>query len=216
MSVVRVSWLARGASCGAIGAGVLLTGCAPKQKPTLVTPPRVANPQPKAATDLNVRVSELSGASGQLANDSKQLPGRDDAEHRRIMSRVFDDLLKALPLLGDPQQNRVLRMQMSSIQNSRAQLQYGSTDLSVEPSINTALRSAAAALGDISHAHYYDQTALGPMFDKLSAQINRLDLDHGPLHQLDVAEAVDQLSKVVTHMAAALTDRVKSTAATQK
>jgi hypothetical protein len=210
MSVVRA-----GLMIGTISAGALIVGCAPKQKPTLVTPPRVANPPPRSATDLNARVSELSKAAQQLSADSRQLSGRNEAEQRRIMARVLDDLLRALPLLGDPQQNSVLRMQMSSIQNSRAQLQYGSADLSIEPSINTALRSASAALADMSHADFYDQATLGPMLDKLSAQVDGLDLDHGPLHSVDAAEAVDLTSQLVSKMADALGSRVKSTAATQ-
>ncbi|HZL35337.1 MAG TPA: hypothetical protein VFC78_08505 [Tepidisphaeraceae bacterium] len=209
MSVVRVTWLSRWAWSSALAASLLIGGCGPKKQPTMVKPPpRIANPRPKSATDLSVRVSELSQASKALADDSKQLPGSDDASHRKIMGRVFDDLLKILPLLDNPRQNRLLAMQMSSIQNSRSQIQYGSASLAMEPSINTGLRSAAAALADLSHADYYDQATLGPILDKLSAQIDRLDLDHGPLHMVDVADAVDLVNQAAGKMAAALGERV--------
>lgn len=208
MSVARVSW-ARSAACLGTSAAIMLLGCGPKKAPTLVTPPPpITNPRPAASSDVAVRVRNLSRESDNLADDSRKLPGRDAGEHRKLMARVLTDLSQTLPLLGDPAQDRVLAQRLTVIQNSRAQLEHGSTELSAEPTIDTGLRAASAALADLSHSDYYDQAELGPLLDKLSAQIDKLDLDHGPLHSVDVADAVDQTSQIVSKMAAALGERV--------
>jgi hypothetical protein len=211
MSVVRVSWPKARTRFGIAMAGLLLTGCGPSQ------PHNKVLPQPPATqhsfiwnTDKTLeRVRNLSREADNLASDAKLLPGNDGTEHSRLMQRVFSDVLQTLPLLANPGEDRVMAQRMTIIQTSRAQLATGSRELAMEPAIDTALRAAGAALADISHGDNYEQADLGALLDKLSAQINRLDLERDPsLHRIDVADAVDLISQVVSKLAATLSARM--------
>lgn len=191
-------------------AAMLLTGCATHDagKAALPQPP----PEKSSLTphaDPASRVRALEQQSAQLSQDAHRLPGRDSAEHSRVMQQIFTDLLQTLPLLSDPSSDRVLAQRLSIIQNSRAQLAADSTQLSIEPAIDTGLRSASAAVADISHGDGYQQADLGPLLDKLSAQVNRLDVERdSDLHRIDTADAIDSLSQLVGKLAAVLGGRL--------
>jgi hypothetical protein len=187
---------------------MLLLGCTPK-KPALPQPP-----PPKAdrwGTEATLRrVKDLGREADNLAADSQLLPGHDAADHSRIMQRVFTDLLQTLSLLGNPVTDRKLALELTTIQTARAQLASGSTQLRVEPAIDTGLRTADEALADISHNDDLEQADIGPLLDKLLAQISRLDFSEqdAALHRVDVAEVVDTMSQVVSKLAASLSARM--------
>ncbi|MDB5332947.1 MAG: hypothetical protein JWP03_4098 [Phycisphaerales bacterium] len=211
MSVMRFAGKIGHVAAGAALSAAILAGCA-KQAPTIVAPPPKPNPPPAATNDITVRVHELARAADALANDSRQLPGQGDT-HRKLMHDVFGDLSRVLPLLHGPQPDGVFKNRMVSIENSRALLGSGPPGMSVEPAIDTGLGAAQAALADIARTSYYEQADLGPLLDKLSAKINGLDLVRGPLHQVDVASAVDLTSQIVNKMTAVLTERVSEQSA---
>lgn len=196
---------------------LLLTGCPQTQTPS--SQPASQSAQPKTmsqgmshATD---RIHNLSLEAEHLTADAQQLPGHDSAEHSRLMQRVLVDLLQTLPLLADSSEDRVLQQRLSIIQTSRATL-ANSAGLAIEPTIDNALRAAGAALADVSHADGYEQADVGPSLDKLSAQLNRLDLSRDPnLHRVDVAAAVDLVSEIVNKLAAALSGRLTAAPATK-
>ncbi len=218
MTVVRVSWPKARRQFGIAMAFLLISGCGPSHPAKVLPQPPTTQRSNIWNTDKTVRrVRDLSREADNLASDSKLLPGGDAAEHSRLVQRIFTDVLQILPLLADPGEDRVLAQRMSIIQNSRAQLAAGSRELAVEPTIDTALRAAGAALADISHGDNYQQADLGPLLDKLSAQINRLDLERDPaLHRIDVSDTVDMISQVVSKLAATLSARMTAEQPTTK
>ena len=175
MIVVRVSRTKPGTCIGIMAAGMLLAGCGPTKKPLLPQPPAVH--VDRWGTEAAIqRVKNLSREADNLTADSHQLPGRDAADHSRIMQRIFTDLIQTLTLMGTPGDDRVLAQRITIIQTSRASLAGGAPDLRVEPTIDTALRAAvAAALADLSHTDAFEQTDLGTDLDTLSAYLARLD-----------------------------------------
>lgn len=184
-------------------------GCLPREgKNALPQPPPPAHPFGNPNANPAERVRLLSKNAATLGYDAQALPGGSAADHSGIMQRVFTDLLQILPLLGNPDNDRVLAQRLSIIQSARAQLSSGNPELSVDPIIDTALRAASAALADLSHTDGLEEAKVAPLLDKLSAQINRLDLERDPdLHRVDVAVAVDLCSQVVDQFAATLSSR---------
>jgi hypothetical protein len=187
-------------------ASLLLAGCTPKGNAKRVLPqPPPARDNDRWIAETAKRVRDLEHESERLAEDARTLPGQNAAEHSRIMQKIFGDYLRILPLLANPASDRVLAQRMSIIDNSRAQLAGAAPNLAVEPAIDTALRAAAAALGDISHTENYQQADVGQTLDKISAKNNQLDTERDSnLHRVDVAETVDLSSQVVSKLAAAI------------
>jgi hypothetical protein len=156
------------------------------------------------------RVRALGRESDNLAADEKELPGRDAADHSRIMQRIFTDLLQILPLMGDANQDRVLKLRMAVIQTARADLASGAAALRIEPTIDNALRNAIAALSDLSHTDSFEEADVAKDLDSLSASLNPLDQsERSPaMHRVDVTETVDLISKLVSKMSASLSARL--------
>ena len=210
MSVVRVRWPSARTRFGIVMAGLpLIAGCTtPKAKTALPQPPATQVSRAWKPDAVTVRVRDLAREADNLAADARQLPGKDGPDHVRIMRRVLTDLSEVLRLLSNPVEDPRLRLQLTEIENARAKLSNNSSELEVEPIINTALRTASGALADISHGENFSQADLGPMLDELSARLNRLDLERNPgLHRVDVADAVELTSQVVSKFAATLTAR---------
>jgi len=196
-------------------AGLLMTGCVPNGgKSTLPQPPATAAAN-HWTDDGPRRVRALEAAATVLADDAKQLPGHDAAEHSKLVQRVFSDLLTVLPLLANAGSDRVLAQRMTIIQSSRAQLAGAAPDISIEPAIETGLRAASAALSDISHGDAYESADVGAVLDKLSAQVNLMERERDAnLHRVDVAESVDLASQIVSKLAAALGGKLAAEPAT--
>jgi hypothetical protein len=217
MTVVRENWPNAGTWLGILMAGMLLGGCTPKGKNSLppVAGTVMGSGTMKQSTDrwgtdaAKKRVRDLSIEAKTLGDDAKMLPGRDAADHSSKMQGVFTHLLQALPLLQNPDDNRILAQRLTIIETARARLASGAADLAMSPTIDTALRAADAALADISHGDNFEQADFADVFDKLSARINRLDVEHDPsLHRVDVADVVDLISQVVSKMAATLSAKL--------
>jgi hypothetical protein len=186
-------------------------------KPTAVLPqPPAIRPSAIWSPDaVTRRVRELSRCADNLSSDAKLLPGRDAADHERIMQRIFSDLLQTLPLLADPRDDRGVAMKLKTIQDARSKLANGTKDLAIEPIIDGGLSAAGAALADISQGEEFRQADLGALLDKLSAQLNRQEVERRDnLHRVDVADAVDQISLLISKMAASLSSRIAAEAPT--
>lgn len=185
-------------------------------KSALPQPPAVPRAMPDpVAPPASRRGPELTRASAALSDDAKQLPGPSAAEHAKIVARVCNDLLTALPLLSDIAADRVMAERLAIIQSSRGQLSAGGA-LAIEPAIDTALRAANSALADISRRQGYPQAELGPMIDQLSGMIAKLDVDRDPArHRADVADAVKLMSQVVARLGATQAERLTSAPTTQ-
>jgi hypothetical protein len=183
-------------------------GCA-KQHPTLPPPPAAQpNPAPRVASDAATRVQTLDRLADSFARLSNQLPGGSEDEHRALMSQAFAQLQEILPMLDGPSPGAEFRQQMQVISDAQAELATGPKDLSPEPTIDTGLRAARDVLANIARSAFYERGDLTPRFDQLSAKLNELDTVRGPLHQVEVGEAVATLSQIITKMSHILGQRL--------
>lgn len=185
-----------------------LTGGCVKQHTTLRPIPAPPNPQPMVGADVPTRVATLERLSDTYSRTSNELPGRDLAEHRKLMAQVFAQLEEILPLLEGPNPGAEFRQQIQVIRDAQAELSSGPADLSPEPTIDVGLRAARDVLTSIAQKEYYDQTKLTTLFDQLAAKINDLDTVRGPLHQLETGEAVGITSNIIREMTTALSQRL--------
>lgn len=183
---------------------VLAGGCV-KTRPTISTTKPVPETQ---VSDTTLRVRELSRLAEEYAAISRQLPGRTPEEHRDLMRKVFAELGEIMPLLQNPRDNLIFRHQISIIEDCRTQLATGSSDLAVQPTIDTGLRATYHALAGTAQNSYFDQGDLTPLLDQMSAKIDELDTVHGLTHSVVVGEAVEISSGIVSKMADVLTQRI--------
>jgi hypothetical protein len=198
----------RGISLCLLASVLSLSGCV-KQHPTLPPPPATRpNPTPQVASDVGVRVQSLSRLADSFARLSNQLPGGTVNEHRALMSQAFAQLQEILPMLYGPNPGAEFRQQMQVISDAQAELATGPKELSPEPTIDTGLRAARDVLVNIARSGYYDHRELTPPFDQLSVKLNELDTVRGPLHQVEVAEAVGITSQIITNMSHILGQRL--------
>ena len=192
-------------------AGVVLTvvveGCA-KTHPTPPSPVAQQNAPPQVASDVTLRMQTLGRLADSFARLSNQLPGESVADHRKLMSQAFAQLEEILPMLEGSGSGAEFRQQLQVISDAQAELATGPQGLSPEPTIDTGLRAARDALSGIAHAPYYDQAELTPLFDQLAAKLDDLDKVRGPLHQVEVGEAVAISSQIITRMSHVLGQRL--------
>ena len=202
MNDIRVNFAAL------ITLAVLTSGGCVKTQATIPPPPVHPNPPPRVASDPAVRVQTLDRLADTFARTSNQLPGGDSAEHRRLMSEVFAQLQEILPILEGPGPGAEFRQQLQVVRDAQAELASGPQELSPEPTIDTGLRAARDTLSSIAQNGFYDQASLTPLFDQLAAKINELDTVRGPLHQVVAGDAVALTSRIVSSMAATMSQRL--------
>jgi hypothetical protein len=199
--------------CGLGATGLLLlalcaflcTGCAKRQS-TMGRAPEV-NPPPAVERSAEVRSDELGELSRRFSETAQSVSGTAQ-QHRRGMQQVFAELAKILPVLYGPNPRGTFRQQIRIVENARSQLASAPQSLAVEPTIDTALRSARDALASLASRTYFDQAQLGQSMDRLDASIAALDAARGASHQEVAAESVEAMARVIQQMSDAMTRRV--------
>ncbi|HEY7118060.1 MAG TPA: hypothetical protein VH475_15840 [Tepidisphaeraceae bacterium] len=189
-------------------ASLILIGCAPKQETTLKGPPPEPNPQPQLATDVRARVQQLGGVAEQYASLTAKLPGATEQEDRQWVAQAFTQLSQILPMLNGPDMPGDLQQQMRIIESTRSLLSSGSTDLSVEPTIDTGLRAAQRALSSIRQRAFPEQNQAAKDLDAMRSRVQELDTVQGALHRLVAAEALQGSARAVTGMSNSLNQRL--------
>src|SRR4051812_45140954 len=98
---------------------ILIFGCRPKKQSS-----RIAQPNPASAEmhELDARIARMEMHSEELSAVTKQLPGRDLAEDRKLLSDSFDLAASTLTLLMGPQPHGAFRQQLHIIDNVRQQI----------------------------------------------------------------------------------------------
>jgi hypothetical protein len=151
------------------------------------------------------RMEDLQAAVDRFQEQANALPGKDDAEHRAIMEKAFDDLHEAMPILAGEGQSGAFRLQMRSIHSAREEL-AGNPNLAPEPIEDSGLRSAVAAMGRIASKDFY--SGLRPDVNKLRLSLRPLDRTTGPMHRLVVRDVVRQMADVLRSLAETYRDHV--------
>lgn len=202
------------------GAAVLLSGLVAgcggsNPKTALPQPPAMPTTTAAWSPDKTVqRVRDLEREAAAFADDSHKLPGQNAAEHAKLVQQLFTDLLHTFPLLSNPAEDRPLAQRMMVIDNARALLGAGG-DTSIEPAIETGFRAAFAALADISHYDGFESAEVGPLLDHLSAILTRMERERdASVHRVDVSDAADQTSQIISKLSAAISGKVTAQPAT--
>jgi hypothetical protein len=197
----RLRWIASAALvCGLAG------GCANKP-PVAATQPTTA-PALDTASAAALRVRELSHLRDDYAALAHQLPGSSLDEHRQLMGSVFDKLDEILPLLAGSQGDLVFRQHLMVLEDARGELGGNPPDQTIDPTIDTGLRSAYNALLGIVHGKDFDESQFTASLDDMKVRLDQLDTVQGPTHQVIVAEAVEASSGVIAKAVDALAQRV--------
>jgi hypothetical protein len=189
----------------------LIIGCT-NNRADIGKSPVQANPQPRLASDVHVRVRELSTMLDQFDADLRDLPGKTDAEDRRRVAKIFGDLTEILPTVIGPNPNGSYRQQIRIIDTTRAQLIEGSMKLSAEPTQDTGLRAAYNALSSLQREQFYDHQEIGKTLADLRVKLDSLDTVRGPLHRSNVKESLTLIRDALRQMSAVLGARLANRA----
>jgi hypothetical protein len=178
---------------------VVMTGCAKKNTATM-DPKVPANPQPQMNDSVPQRVTDLRRLSAQFNELAQRLPGRDENEHRAVMGDVFARLAEILPMLQGPDPSGAFRVQLRTIEDARQRLSAASSNLAMEPTIDSGLRAASSALSTITRETFYAGDNVSDEIDRLNAKLPELDSVHGQFHRLVVKDVVHHLAGIMGHM----------------
>lgn len=181
----------------------LLVGCSrsapPPAKPAAAAPaPLDARGDARAQMDL----------AQQLMTVTRQLPGRDEAEDLQLVQRSLADISSLLHTLAGKEPSGDLRQQLKIIENSRTKLAGMSPDSAVEPTIDSALRSANQAITMIVRDKFASQADINQLVERLTAKTRDLDSVRGPMHRLVVSQTIDLTAQTLQRMTAVQAERV--------
>jgi hypothetical protein len=202
MKEIFVRWIGRASVIGIVAAG-----CARKSPPPATTLP-ATEPTIDASSPAAARVGELSRLSEEYSVLSHQLPGKTPDEYRQDMRKVFDQLAQILPLLSDPRSDLVFQQQLMVLEDARSQLSGNPPVATVNPTIDTGLRSAYNALGSVAHDKDFADSDYTSQLADMKMRIDELDAVRDLTHQVIVGEAVAASSVIVSKMAEELSSRV--------
>jgi hypothetical protein len=188
--------------------GLLLAGCASKDKTSMQAPPVDPNPDPQITSDVRDRVKELVQRSDEYSAGAARLPGRDEMTDRQQVARQFELLSQILPALNGPEMTGDFRQALRIIESTRSLLAGSSTELSAEPTIDTGLRAAHRALSLIARQQFSDVADAGKSLDAMSHRLQELDTITGPIHRLVAAQAIVASGEAIGQMVNALDQRL--------
>jgi hypothetical protein len=205
--------IAARATLTVLAALAVVVGCAQKKAPTRTDGRGGIGVDSPAMRETEARMSELRRRAQELGEVAQRMPGRDPAEDRRLTAEAFDKSAASLELLGGPAPGGAFRQQLRIIDNTRSFLRGVSQDVSVDPAVDSGLRSLHGGLSSVRERLFPTDEKVRAQLDALSARLGELDAVRGPLHSLVVAQSFEAASKVVDTMAQELEGRADATAA---
>ena len=85
-----------------------------------------------------------------------------------------------------------------------------SKDLSIEPTVDTALRAAHRALESINQRAFTQNPEIAKSLDAMRAKVQELDGTSDAIHRLVAAEAVQASAQAITQMSNLLNQRLSN------
>jgi hypothetical protein len=143
----------------------------------------------------------------QLQIDAAQLPGETDADQRRLMQKVFSDLVGVLPLIAGSSPTSEFRQGLRVLDVSRQQLATGSTEMATEPTIGQGLRATDRLLVNLNATVFENNPDLAKRLGALGQSIDELDTAHGATNRLLATHVVRMTVDVLQQMANIMADR---------
>jgi len=208
-----VTFVVLAGAVGVVGFGA--GGCAPKKEPTR-TANVAPNPPSPVMGDPDSRVAALGQHATDLQQLARQLPGHTPQDDRKLVAQAFDASSGALELLGGPNPGGAFRQQVRIVDNTRNFLRNGDATVSLEPSIDTGLRSLQDALMNVRERLFPDDPKVRQQLDTLAQHISELDSVRGPTHSLVVAQSFDAAAAAIATMTNELQSRNVATAQEQQ
>jgi hypothetical protein len=180
---------------------LVMCGCSPKKQSTHVPQP---NPSSREMSDVDARLDEMEKHSAELTAVTKELPGRDQAEDRKLLSDSFDRAASMLTLLMGPRPQGAFRQQLRIIDKVRQDIRAGSTS---DATVDSGMRAVFNALVGIRERLFPADARVSAQLDTLRDRVADLDSVRGPLHRVAVADAFQSAAAVVETMRTELADR---------
>ncbi len=190
-------------------------GCAKKKATPMNPAPSGAAQITASPIDVDARVTGATAAAQSLASRLDALPGKTTDDHVAAMRPIVSDLAAVLPMLKGQDQSGAYREQMETIRNAAAGLDTLPSGVTPEPYTDSALRASADVLADIAVSPDFASAGQAASVETLKKLLAELDRTHGPMHQLVVADAVNQVSDIVIALAAELEKQAKGESAAE-
>lgn len=185
----------------ALVSAALLVGCTknppPNQTASSGTSPHSGAAEEQTSTPMLTQVAQ------DLHQESLKLPGGDDAQFRQAFSRSLDLIARAVTEL-DMQRTPTQVQRVQIIRQASQQISRTSAGVN-EAAVNTALRAAAVALSDLVQSRFQQQGEFVTLAERLRTEVDRLDSDHGSVHEINASMAVGHASQLISQMVANMT-----------
>lgn len=181
------------------------------------TPPPAAPSDPLATelpADPEARVRDLGILVAQLASQTDQLPGRDEAEYRARLADGLEGLAQCLRLAQGPRMNGAFRVRLYAIRDAVRQLRETSVDRSVENTTTGALRAAHNAIAQIAADRLSGDPEVQQQIDALADAVRSLDRESGALYRVTASGAYRQAVQAMQTISERFAARVPTTAPT--
>ncbi len=184
---------------------IALAGCVRHQSAPGLQPDDPPALQPVC---LSSRITDLDHRLDALTILAKQLPGKNDREHRNLLVAVLTELTGTLPDLTTANPPAAFRQQLQILGDTRTQLQTGLAALAVEPTIDSGLRAAYNALRLLGQRDFNQQRGITLSLDRLAVTLDQLDATRGSRHRSVVTDAIWAMTTVMQHMADTLQQQI--------
>ncbi|MDB5297402.1 MAG: hypothetical protein JWO31_3385 [Phycisphaerales bacterium] len=182
-----------------------------------VTRAAPVDPPLPTGQDVLDRASDARRQALQFELLAGRLREADPARQRPIVRDVFVALGDLLPMLAGPQRTGVFAHQFGIVTGVRDQLSNRPERLNDDGLLDDGLGATYNALRDLSYNAFYADPELSPRLEALAGNVSRLRTLRGTDHAYTVADAVSQISAVLTKMTGTFHERVTASpeAATQ-
>ena len=188
---------------------LLLAGCGNKRTPSLEPTVQSSNGNNSATGDgePGPRSRQVRAELPEFQASYAPLPGRSDAENRKLIARAFEAAGRVLSVLEGPQPGGAFRQQLRIMDTTRQRLAGGSQSLAVEPTINAGLRALYNALSSLRMDQFGNDADVAQRLDAMRSRVDDLDTVRGPLHRLVAAQTFRGAGDVIDAMAKSLETR---------
>jgi len=198
-------------SAAVIAAMLVLSACQPKPVIKGGTGP-LTEPAPDLKRDVSTDIAKIRVALKHVDEQTKSMPGRDEAEYRQLMTDALTELLIVLPAVHGSGSDGRVAINQTTIRSSRDMLQTdiifyngrlpGQLPLDADSAstVATALRAAADSLNEIAAQQFADQPAINATLKSLTAKLNEFDTTSGPMVRQVGKEAVILITDALQQM----------------
>jgi len=184
-------------------------GCA-KHNPTRAST-GAANPDLQRTA--SERISDTQRNIQSLRQTVSAMPGRNDAEDRKLIAQALTQTASALSAIEGERPGGSFRQQLRIMQSARGQLERMSSTVPAEPVEDSAIRAAYNAMVSLRDGRFAGNSQISKAVNDVGQQVSQLDSVRGPLHSLVVAQTFNSIADGLSKMSDVLEGRFDQPAA---